>query len=186
MRQYVNDNARLIVIALLALALLVLMLWATGGGFSAAPAPTPTPAAVTATAATAVVQGAVSVRTRHLHGHTWQFSYLIRDTGTVPIAGFQLNGPTAYLFHLYQPHGWNVFGSGVCGHAVKGVLAYWSVNAASPDAIAPGRSTTFRFEANTSGASHDGYSLSWGSASPQFGQIPGPAASSLPRSVPCR
>lgn len=150
-----------------------------------APATTgPTAAPPTAAPASGSVKGSVSVTVRRLSGHTYQFRYTIRDTGSTPIAGFQINGPRANLFHLVGP-GWHAFGSGVCNGNNPNLLVYWSTNAAAGNQIPPGKSAHFGFEVNTTGQIGATYAISYGTAAAQFGHTQAPAASSLPASGPC-
>lgn len=182
-----SNVPRLIAIALIALALLAAMVWATGGGFEAGPPPTPQPTALpTPTVNPVRVVGSVSGAAYHLSGHTWRFTYTVRDTGRVPIAGFQLNGPAANLGKIQGKMGWLAFGSGVCKQNYPGILVYWSINSASPSVIRPGRTGTFSFVAATNGTAQDGFSLSWGNAGPLFGKVIGPAQSTLPAPAPCK
>jgi hypothetical protein len=66
------------------------------------------------------------------------------------------------------------------------MLVYWSTGSNAATEIKPGQSVTFRYEVNTTGIVKRLYSLSWGQASAQFGQIEGPAASDLPAGGPCK
>lgn len=179
---------RLITTVLIALVLLLLMLWATGGGFqSAPPPPTPQPTALPTTNVNPIhVSGHVTASAAHVAGSTWRFIYTVRDNGTSPIAGFQLNGPIAHLGAVHGPRGWLAFGGGICQQKYPGILAYWSVNSASARVIHPGQSAVFSFLAATPGTGQDGYSLSWGNAAPQFGKIVGPAESTLPAPAACK
>ncbi len=183
-------NARWIIIPLLATATLVALFLATGGGGQgsspSAPAPAPPTAVPTKTPAPAgQIRAAVTVKFRRLASHTWRFNYRIENIGTVPLAGFELSGPTANLFHISGRPGWAYYGSGVCGQKHPGVLIYWSTGATSGRTIPPRHIAHFRFTVNTTGTAPVRYSLSWGSASPLFGMIPGPAPSSMPTTGPC-
>jgi hypothetical protein len=121
----------------------------------------------------------------HLKGHTWQFRYVVRNTGTVPIAGFQLTSPRANLFHISGQSNWSYYGSGVCGQKHADILIYWSTATRSTRVIRPKHTAQFAFRVNTTGIRKMLYSLSWDAAAPQFGSIAGPAASSLQTSGPC-
>jgi len=189
-----GNNRRLIAAASLAVALLFGLIVSTGGGIpgfgssNTSPANGPplndttTPAAAPASGH---VSGEVTVNATHLGGAVWQFLYTIHNRGNSPIGGFQINGPTANLFHRVGRQGWSSFGSGVCGRQLPGILIYWSTTTSSPTVIAPKQSGQFGFTVNTSGVSPVGYSLSWGSAAPEFGNTRGPAASTLPTSGSC-
>jgi hypothetical protein len=121
-----------------------------------------------------------------MSGHTWRFVYVVRNIGSVPIAGLQLNGPAANLFHIANPPGWTYYGSGTCSHSAPGVLIYWSTGATAKTMIAPHKSARFSFDANTAGPTTELYSLSFGSAHPLFGHLQAPAASRLPAPQTCR
>lgn len=176
-------NGRTIAIIAVACILLIALVLATSGGLSTS-SPSPAPTTAPATVA-APITGVVSAQVRHLSGHTWEFRYTIRDTGTTPIAGFQINGQTANLFALAAKPAWPVFGAGICKGKYPGVLAYWSTgNGAGP--IQPGKSGHFSFRVNTSGTRSLRYSLSFGPSAPYFGSIEGPKPSSLRASGPCR
>ncbi|HZS94212.1 MAG TPA: hypothetical protein VFA78_05400, partial [Chloroflexota bacterium] len=122
-------NVRNLVAVVLALVILAGIVWATGGTRSyGTPAPTPTVAPVaepTATTPAARIQGDVTVNVAHLSGHTLRFRYRVRDVGSTPIAGFQLSGGPANLFHIVTPPGWGYMGS-YCGQHQGGILIYWS------------------------------------------------------------
>jgi hypothetical protein len=183
-------SARWIVIPLLAGAILIGLFLATGGGgqssSSSAPAPTPTTAPTTLPPApTGQIQALMSVRIRHVTAHTWSFNYRIQNTGRLPVAGFELNGPQANLFHIQGRASWAFYGSGVCKQQHPGVLIYWSVGAASLRTIPPKHIAHFKFTVNTTGTAPLRYSVSWGSATPLFGVIAGPAPSSMPTTGPC-
>jgi hypothetical protein len=128
----------------------------------------------------------VTVKATHLKGHTWQFRYAVRNTGTDPIAGFQLTSAAANLFRIRTQPGWSYYGSGVCGEKHPGILIYWSTATTSRGVIRPRRIGQFIFQVNTGGLRKMLYALSWDSAAPQFGSVVGPAASTLARSGPCR
>ncbi|HEX8918932.1 MAG TPA: hypothetical protein VF898_10550 [Chloroflexota bacterium] len=183
-------NGRLIIVALLAVGLLVALVLATGGGFpnpntvltstpapEAASSPTPSP--------TQHIAGKVTVVVRHRAGNTWQFLYTVRNTGSTPIAGFELSAPRSNLSAVTVPTGWAVYGSGVCGGRHGGILAYWSTATASPTAIGPGAKMTFGFTVRTKALGSVLYSLSSGAATPLFGNIQGPAPSTLPARGSC-
>jgi hypothetical protein len=127
----------------------------------------------------------VTVKVDHVSRTTWQFIYSVKNTGTVPIAGFELTDPLANLYHVRGRTGWAYYGGGVCGGNHPGVLIYWSTGANSGYELPPSRTMHFRFAVNTTGTAVLHYSLSWGSAAPQFGTILGPAASSMPTTGPC-
>lgn len=181
-------NTRLIAIVLLAGAVLVAVVIATGGTNStSSPGPTSGPATPVAQSTGPVlqIQGAVTVSVRHLAGHTWEFWYRVRNTGRVPLAGFEISSATANLFHIRGRSGWSYYGSGVCGGQHPGVLIYWSTSTASPRIVKPGHRAHFIFDVNTSGPTQVRYSLSWDSAAPQFGTVQGPAGSVLKASGKC-
>ena len=187
MSQKRRVNTRLIAIALLAGAILLALVLATGGlqnSGSSAPALVPTSAQPTPVFS-GEVHGIVTVRSEHLAGQTWRFVYTVRNTGTVPVGGFELSSPPANLFHLTGRSGWSYYGSGVCGGQHPGLLVYWSTGASGRAALAPRQTARFGFSVNTSGVTQAGYALSWGAAHPLFGRINGPAPSSLPTSGPC-
>ena len=194
MTEPLQNKQRLIVVAVLAGAILLALVLASGGGTSlpgsGSSEPTaavPTAVISTATAAPAEnpVQGLVTVSYKHLKGHTWRFLYTVRNTGKTAIAGFQLNGPRANLFHI-KGSGWNYFGSGVCGGNNPGLLIYWSTNSAAPDVIRQGQSRQFGFDVNAGTPVTSVYSLSYGTARPQFGKVQAPSGSSLNASGSCR
>jgi hypothetical protein len=149
-----------------------------------APTVTAQPAA-TAPPASGAVKGTVTVSVKHLKGHTYRFSYTVHDVGKTPIAGFQINGPQANLFHLVNS-GWGAFGSGVCGGNHPDLLVYWSTSDSANNLINPGKSRTFGFDVNTSGQIDGTYAVSYGTAAAQFGQTKRPTASSLPTTGPCQ
>jgi hypothetical protein len=183
-------NPKAIASVILPLALLVVIALATGGGLfgsgSSSSNPPVQPPAATATPPRQAVRGQIAVAANHLHGSLWEFVYTVHDTGPTPIGGFQLNGPRANLFAATRRPGWAVFGGGVCAGNFQNMLVYWSTGANAATEIKPGQTVTFRYEVNTSGTASRLYSLSWGQASAQFGQINGPAPSSLPASGPCK
>ena len=188
------NNRRLIAAALLAVALLLGLIVSTGGGIpgfgssNTSPANPPPVNDATTPAVAPVsghVNGDVTVKAAHLGGAVWRFLYTIHNRGNTPLAGFQINGPTANLYHRVGRQGWSSFGSGVCGRRLPGILIYWSTTTSSPTVIAPKQSGQFGFTVNTSGIAPVGYSLSWGSVAPEFGNTRGPAASTFPTSGSC-
>lgn len=187
------NNRRLIAAALLAVALLLGLIVSTGGGIPGFGSSNTSPANAPVNDATAPavapvsghVNGDVTVKATHLGGAVWRFLYTINNRGSTPIAGFQINGPTANLYQRVGQQGWSSFGSGVCGRRLPGILIYWSTTTSSPTVIAPKQSGQFGFTVNTGGLVPVGYSLSWGSAAPEFGNTRGPAASSLPTRGSC-
>jgi hypothetical protein len=189
-----NQNVtRLVAVALVAGAILVALVIATGGGSagpsgSSAPpaAPTAAPAPPTQPAVAGAVKGTVRVQARHLHGSTWQFVYTVRNTGKVPIAGFQLNAARSNLFTIRGLTDWTFFGGGVCGGPQPTVLIYWSTGAVVGSTIAPNGSGQFSFQVNTSGPAPVGFSLSYQTATPFFGTVQGPRPSTLKASGPCK
>ena len=188
-----NQNmTRLVAIALVAGAVLLALVIATGGAStgpsssSAPPVPTAAPASPTQAPATGPVKGTVQVQARHLRGSTWQFVYTVRNTGTVPIAGFQLNAPRSNLFNIRGKVDWTFFGGGVCGGPQPTVLIYWSTGAGPSKTIPPKGFGQFSFQVNTSGTGPVGYSLSYGTSTPLFGTVQGPRPSNLKAGGPCR
>jgi hypothetical protein len=184
------NSARWIVIPLLAGAVLIALFLATGGGgqssSSSAPALTPMAAPTKLPARpTGQIRALVSVRVRHVAAHTWSFNYRIQNTGRLPVAGFELNGPQSNLFHIRGRAGWAFYGSGVCKQQHPGVLIYWSVDATSRRRIPPKHIAHFKFTVNTTGTAPLRYSVSWGPATPLFGEIGGPATNSMPTTGPC-
>jgi len=188
-------NRRLVAAAVLAVALLFGLIISTGGGIpgfgSSNNSPSNAPPVNDATTPAVApvsghVTGGVTVHATHLGGAIWRFLYTIHNRGNTPIAGFQINGPTANLFHRVSRQGWSSFGSGICGRRLPGILIYWSTTTSSPTIIAPKQSGQFGFTVNTSGVAPVGYSLSWGSAAPEFGRTQGPAASTLPTNGSCK
>lgn len=178
-----GTNGRTIAVIVIACVLLLALVFATSGGLSSSSTPSAQP--TSAPAVTVPIKGSVSVRRRHLSGHTWEFSYTVHDTGTSPIAGFQINGQPANLFAVRAKPGWPVFGSGICHGKYPGVLVYWSTGA-GPGPIQPGKTGRFSFKVNTSGSLPLRYSLSFGANPPLFGTTEGPAPSSRRASGPCR
>jgi hypothetical protein len=169
--------------------MLAALIVATGGGFSSsggsAPA-TASPAAAQPTATSgSQIQGEVAVSAHHLQGDVWQFVYTVRNTGSEPIAGLQINAPRSNLYRVVRRPEWTDFGSGVCGGKYPGLLIYWSTGTTSTTTIAPHHAARFGFLVNTSGTMPVSYSLSWDSARPQFGTTTGPKASSLRASGAC-
>lgn len=122
---------------------------------------------------------------KHLSGHTYRFTYTVHDLGKTPIAGFQINGDKANLFHLVNS-GWGPFGSGVCNGNHPNLLVYWSTSATANNQIKPGGSRSFGFDVNTTGQIPGTYAISYGTAAAQFGSTQRPAASSLPTTGPCQ
>ncbi|MDQ2743571.1 MAG: hypothetical protein M3Z66_14940 [Chloroflexota bacterium] len=179
-----SNPSRTIVIAVLAVALLFLVVVATDNGSGTLPSPPSTlqPAPVP----TEAVAGLVSTRIHHLSHATWEYQYLVHNTGTTTIAGFQINGRRANLFDLAERPHWLPFGSGVCGGSPSGILIYWSIGPGSASIIPPGATGHFSFRVNTSGTVSLLYALSSGQFHPQFGTVSGPAPSLLPAMGPCR
>jgi hypothetical protein len=124
------------------------------------------------------VKGKMTVNTTH-HGDTWTFRYIIHNTGNVPIAGFQLNGPKSNLYDVSTRRLWNSFGSGICQRRLAGILIYWSTGLSSSSVVQPGDSITLSFKTRTHGTVRDSFSLSWDGAKPLFGKVLAPAASNL-------
>jgi hypothetical protein len=187
-----RKNPRFILSGLLAIAVLVAVVLATGGGIfgsgSSGPSTSSQGPGPTATAPSSrdVVQGRVSVSVKHLQATLWLFAYTIADTGKTPIGGFQINGPRANVFGATGRPGWAVFGGGVCKGNYPNMLVYWSTGSNIATEIKPGQTVAFHYEVNTTGTIKRLYSLSWDGATAQFGQIDGPAPSSLPPSGPCK
>ena len=185
-------NPRLVAITLLAGAVLVALVLATGGGFqtsgsSSSNQPVATQSSSQPTAvASGTVHGIVTASVKRLHGHTYQFRYTVRNTGSDTIAGFQVNSPKANLFLVAGKANWNVYGDGVCANTSTGVLVYWSTTSGSGNEIFPKHSATFTYEVNTTGVTSAHYSLSTGTASPAFGQTQAPKASTMRTSGPCK
>ncbi|HZU12426.1 MAG TPA: hypothetical protein VFB58_06270 [Chloroflexota bacterium] len=188
MEEHLPSTRRLIVVALIAAAVLFGLVIAMGGVTITSPSsiavvtvlPTPKTAPPT-TQPTGQVKGRVTLSVQRLAAGTWRFRYTVHDTGTLPIAGFQVNGPTANLYHIVNP-GWIFFGSGVCGQKHPGLLIYWSTNSTP---IEPGKAATFGFDVKTRGTIHAIYSVSYGTSAPEFGSTRGPAASSIPAAGSC-
>jgi len=190
MSQNRSGNPRLIAIALLAGLILLALVIATGGGFSSpASSPPPPPAAPVAQAPTVPagghMRGTVTLSVHHLNGRTWRFQYTVRNTGTVPIAGFEINAPRSNLFHITGEGGWGYYGEGVCAGHYPGVLIYWSTGVTGPSLIEPKGTGHFGFDVNMTGSASASYSLSWTSFA-IFGTTPAPTGSSLAASAPCR
>lgn len=189
------SKRRLIAVAIVSVAILLAIVLLTGNQTLSSPSGAPQVTALPATAAptsastspaSAPVKGAVTVTVKHVKGHTWRFRYALHATGTTPVGGFQLTGPTAHLFRVSGPASWSYYGNGACGSkGPAGLLIYWSTNGATA-AVPPGKSATFSFEVNTSGPVTGSYALSYGTSSPQFGQTRTPAASNLAISGPCK
>jgi hypothetical protein len=186
------DPRRLIAAIIIAAAILFAVIIGMGtvtfsspGSVGSVTVPPQTAIAPTAAPPQGSVQGTVSVSVQRLSGHTFRFRYTVRDTGRTPIAGFQLNGAKANLFHLVDP-GWNPFGSGVCNGNNGTLLIYWSTSTGAANQIAPGHSAHFGFDVNTTGQSSATYAVSYAKAAAQFGSTKGPAGSSLPASGPCK
>jgi hypothetical protein len=188
------SKRRLIAVAIISVAILLVIVLLTGNQTLSSPAGAPQITAIPPTAAatsapstpSGPVKGSLTVAVKHLKGHTWRFRYTLRATGTTPVGGFQLTGPTAHLFRVTGPAAWSYYGNGACNSTgPTGLLIYWSTNGATA-AINPGRSATFGFEVNTSGTVSGSYALSYGTSSPQFGQIRAPAGSNLAITGPCK
>ena len=188
-----QGRTRALTIGLLAVAILAALAITTGGslpglpgGSSGGALPTQAPVLKAGTTPTSgSVQGIVRVMVEHLRDHTWKFTYKVHNTGKTPIAGFQFNAPQSNLFHVWGRPGWRYFGSGICGGSPRGVLVYWSTGTTSRFLLPPGKTGQFGFTVNTTGAKPLQYSLSWTSASPQFGTVTGPAPSALPPTGLC-
>jgi hypothetical protein len=183
-----ENSRRLVAGALLAVAILLALFIATGGSLPSfsSPSSSAPPAASGNTPAPQPVQGSLTVSSHHLHGDLWSFAYTIHNSGKVPIAGVQINGPAARLSGITQRPLWNAQGAGVCKQGPQGILIYWSTGSSSSTVVSPGKSLTLSFQARTRGVRQDGYSLSWDGAAPVFGKIAAPAAGTVPVSAPCR
>lgn len=179
-----GTNGRTIAVIVIACLLLVALVFATSGGHSNSSTVSPPPT-TSSPAIAASIKGSVAARVHRLSGHAWEFRYTIRDTGTSPIAGFQINGQTANLYAVTATPRWPVFGSGICHGKYPGVLVYWSTGAGIGP-IQPGKIGTFSFRVSTSGSRALRYSLSFGAAPPLFGMTEGPAPSSRPTHGSCR
>lgn len=186
-----GTTRRVVAVALLAGALLIGLVIATGGGLSGGgssppppAAPSPAPAASTRVPS-GTIEGTLTGTARRIGGSAWQFNYRIKNRGKVPIAGLQLNGPASNLYDISTRTLWNFFGAGICHHGPNGVLIYWSTGLTSPTVLKPGGTLTFTFKSLTTGTVQDSYSLSWGSATPQFGRVVAPAGSTLPSPQKC-
>ncbi len=185
LRDMIRNDAtsrRTIGVILVACLLLLGLVLATSNGLSnSAPSGAPT----SPPAATPPLKGAVSAQVHHVSGHIWVFRYTVRNTGTSPIGGFQLNGQAANLYHVRERPSWPVFGNGICGGKYPGVLVYWSTGGGSGP-IAPGKAGHFSFKVNTTGSVPLRYSLSFGASAPLFGTVAGPVPSKLPTNGTCR
>jgi hypothetical protein len=182
---------RLIAAIVIAAALLVAIIIGMGtvtfsspGNVASVTVPPAAPTAAATAAVSGTVRGEVSAAVTHLSGHTYRFVYTVRDVGTTPIAGFQLNGPKASLFKV-TGNGWHAFGSGICNGNNPDLLVYWSTRTGASNQIKPGQSRRFSFSVNTSGTITDSYALSYATAAAEFGKVQGPAESSLAPSGSC-
>lgn len=186
-----GSRTRLIVILLIALALLLAVAVSIGGGSSSTSPGTaiqtggPIVTAPVVQISTQHVGGHVSVQVKHLGIQSWRFVYAVRNTGPIPIAGFQIDSGRSHLFNLRQPAGWAAYGAGVCGGRHPGILVYWSTTASGLHTIPSNATRHFSFLVRTARTRKARYSVSWRSAQPDFGQIRIPAPSSLPPGVPC-
>jgi hypothetical protein len=131
------------------------------------------------------IAGTVQSTVQHLGGDTLQITYTVRDTGKIPIAGFQIYGDPANLFRVRGRPGWQFFGNGICGQDHPGILIFWSTTTTSGTVIPPGGQGTFSFRVNTAGTAASKYALSWGQAAPLYGNVTVPQRSSLKPSGPC-
>ncbi|HEX6508873.1 MAG TPA: hypothetical protein VF221_14695 [Chloroflexota bacterium] len=188
----IGSNRRFVSVIVLALAVLVGLALAAGaslpglGASSTSPSPTPTPTAISATPTSGPkVQGTVSSAVRRIGAQTLEFTYIVRDTGSMPIAGFQIYGDIANLFDVRGMPGWTFFGSGVCGQQHGSVLIFWSTASQSQSVIHKDQTGRFSFRVNTTGQTTSKYALSWAQATPLFGTIPGPRASTMKAGGPC-
>lgn len=177
------SSRRTVLAAVFAGVILIGLVLATGGGFSTSTSPQspPPPPPPKQSGTPTPMRGTVRLAVRHLTGHTYSFTYTVHNAGKLPVAGFQLNGQGANLFHVRGPSGWLAFGNGVCAGKYPGVLVYWSTGRGG---IEPGKSGRFSFMVNTGGETTLPYSLSQGQ-SVLFGHTRGPQPSSLPASVRC-
>jgi hypothetical protein len=177
-------NLRLLIpVALVVLGLIAVALAARGSSsFSSGNG---TPGTVPPTPA-GQVHGKVTGAVKRLNGHTWEFRYVVHNTGKVPISGFQLNSGRSNLFRISAQPSWPYYGSGVCGTSSASFLIYWSTGTKSGMELGPNQTARFGFQVNTAGTKLALYALSWGSAAPQFAHIAAPAPSSLPANVACR
>jgi hypothetical protein len=181
MIQALQPHKRLIAILFLALAIvLAVYVASTSTGSSS-----PSTGAIPTRSSPVSIRGLVSVKVKHLRKHIWRFAYTIRNTGTAPIDGFQINALRSNLFHVTNRFGWGLYGSGICRGNHDGVLVYWSTSTSGTDAVLPKRSAKFAFSVNTRSVKQAGYSLSGGSAAPIFGKVAAPARSSMPTTGPC-
>ena len=111
----VDTRRRAVVVVILAVLVLLGLALATGtnpfaGLSSPSQAPAPTaPPPVPTEGNDVKLRGRVTVRVKRLNPTTWLFAYTLRNAGTAPIAGFQLNGPTANLFHVRANPAWQFF-----------------------------------------------------------------------------
>lgn len=185
-----GSHTRLIVILLVALTLLLALVVATGGGSSGSSNPPATIAPIVTSPPLQIsaqqVRGRVTVRVKRVGPQTWRFVYQVRNTGPIPIAGFQINSGASNLFHVREPSGWKAYGAGVCRGNYPGILMYWSTGASGLNTIPSNTTRRFSFSVRTTGTKVARYSLSWRSAQPKFGAVREPAPSSLPSSTPCR
>jgi hypothetical protein len=183
------SRTRLIVIILVALALLLAFVVATGSGTSGSSNPPPTVAPIVTSPPFQIsaqqVRGKVTVRTMRAAAQSWRFTYYVRNTGPIPIAGFQINSNAADLFRVRQPRGWTAYGAGVCHGNYPGILIYWSTSASGLHTVPSNATRRFSFFVRTRGTKAVRYSLSWRSARPEFGKIVDPAPSSLPATARC-
>ena len=172
---------RAIWVALVALVIVIGIFVAGGGKLPGSGSKN----ATTTPSSHGVIHGKLTAKAVHLRGDIWAFNYKILNTGTVPIAGFQLNGPKSNLYAVTSRKLWNSFGSGICQRRLAGILVYWSTGLSSSSVVQPGDTITLSFKTRTHGTHKDVYSLSWDGASPQFGKVLAPAASSLPVTQVC-
>jgi hypothetical protein len=186
-----GESRRTVAIGLLALVIVAGLFIASGwslpsfGTGSTAGGASPTPVTQPTFGPSASIEGRVTVHIKKLGGTARRFSYTIKNSGNVPIAGLQINGATANLYAISTRRLWNFFGSGVCHRGPAGILIYWSTGLNSPTVIKPGAQLTLSFDTRTRGTTEDGYSLSWANAAPQFGRVLGPKGSSLPVHQTC-
>jgi len=191
-----RKNPKVVLTGLVPIILLAALVLATGGsglfasgGSGSRPASTNSTVSTSSTSSSTfggVVQGQISAKANHVRGRLWRFTYTVHDTGMTPIAGFQINGPVANVFDVNGLAGWDIFGAGVCHGRFPSMLVYWSTGSSSPRVIKPGATVVFSFDVNTTGQTDRLYSLSWGQARAQFGQITGPAPSGLPATGACK
>lgn len=176
-----GTNGRTIAVIVIACLLLLALVFATSG-LSGSSTP---PSQSTSIPTVAPIRGAVAAWVKHISGHVWEYHYIVQDTGTSPIGGFQINGQAANLYAIRESPHWPVFGSGICHGKYPGVLVYWSTGSGIGP-IQPGKSARFSFKVATSGSRTLRYSLSFGAGPPFFGTTQGPAPSSLPAHGACR